>query len=221
MRKLHLVFLCGIFLGLFLACSASAVPSFRGYTGLVIIPTSDTLDKGEFNAGIMNEDYGNFTVNNAFANFGVADNFEVGCNSFKKNENDPRETLLNAKYTIFLETNKRAGLACGLIDLTNEIESTAYVVASKTLVRGINMFEKEVTSIRGHVGIGGGQFKGLFLGASAFAGTRVMFSLEWDSQQSNAGFRFTPFRGLRLHAALFDIGGKDNFGLGASFTKTF
>lgn len=203
-----------------------ASPSFRGYTGLVVIPTADTLNQGEFNMGVMTEDTSHFHANDIFGNYSSVNNLEVGFNSrlsdsSSDDSDNERETLINAKYRFIPETETSAGVACGLIDLTNEIESTAYVVASKSLARGLNIFDSEVTSLRGHIGIGGGSLDGLFLGLSAFAGNRVMFSFEWDSKNVNLGFRFTPMKGFRIHAALFDTGGSDDLGLGASFTKTY
>ena len=119
------------------------------------------------------------------------------------------------------ETEDKAGVAFGLSDLTNEIESTAYVVASKSVVRGLNVFDNEITNLRGHVGFGGGRLDGLFVGLSGFLGNRFMISAEWDSRATNFGFRFTPVKQLRLHAALFDVGGASNLGLGFSFNKSY
>jgi len=203
------------------ACAAFGSPSFRGYTGLVKIPTADTLNKGEFSFGAMTEDTSKFEANDLFANYGPADNMEIGFNSFQQVDSDTRETLLNAKYCFIPETEDKAGVACGLIDFTDEVEATAYTVASKSLARRANLFDSDVTSIRGHIGFAGGAINGLFVGVSAFAGNRIMFSAEWDSKDVNIGLRLTPMKGLRLHAALFDAGNSDKFGLGVSFTKTY
>jgi hypothetical protein len=216
---LCVVFLLGL-LG-WAACGVSASPSFKGYTGLVKIPTADTLNKGEFSFGAMTEDTSKFEANDLFANYGPADNMEIGFNSFQKVDSDTRETLLNAKYCFVPESEDKAGVACGLIDFTNEVHATAYTVASKSLARRASLFDSDVTSVRGHIGFGGGDINGLFMGVSAFAGNRVMFSAEWDSKDVNIGLRLTPMKGLRLHAALFDAGNADKFGVGASFTKTY
>lgn len=200
---------------------AQGAPSFRGYTGLVVVPTADTLDEGEFNVGLMTEDVGDFDANDMFVNYGPIDGLEVGFNSFQPLGGGDRETLINAKYRIMPETEERAAVAFGLIDLTDEQESTAYAVVSKSLARGLTVFDNEITNLRGHVGIGGGRLDGLFAAISAFAGNRVMFSVEYDSMDTNFGFRFTPVRGVRLHAAWFDVGGRDDFGAGVSYSKTY
>lgn len=201
--------------------SAQASPSFRGYSGLVVVPTADTLNMGEFSFGAMAEDVGDFDASDLFVNYGPADNLEIGFNSISLSGVDDRETIINTKYRFLTESETKPGIAFGLIDLTNEIEATGYMVASKSLARGVSIFDNDITNMRGHIGFGGGRLDGLFLGLSAFVGNRVMFSLEWDSKDTNLGFRFTPVRGLRLHAALFDVGGRDDFGLGISFTQAY
>ena len=201
--------------------TAGAAPSFRGYTGLVIVPNADSLNKGEFNFGVMTEDTGKFEANDVFGNYGLIDNLEVGSNSHRIPGAGERETLVNAKYRFMPETEDKAGVAFGLFDLTDEIESTAYVVISKSLVRGLSIFDNEITNLRGHIGFGGGRLDGMFVGLSGFLGNRIMISVEWDSRDTNFGFRFTPVKQLRLHAALFDVGGASNLGLGASFNKSY
>lgn len=221
MRTGWLVALAGVVVVCLALAPASAAPSFRGYTGLVVVPTADTLNNGEFSAGVMTEHVGDFEANDFFGNFAPADNLELGINSFRAVNADNRETLVNAKYRIIPETDQRASVAFGLIDATNEVQSTAYAVFSKSLTNRLSVFDNEITGVRFHGGFGGGQLEGLFLGVSAFVGNRTMASVEWDSEEVHLGFRFTPTRGLRLHAALFDVGGRDKFGLGVSYTRAY
>ncbi|OFX14825.1 MAG: hypothetical protein A2Z18_01935 [Armatimonadetes bacterium RBG_16_58_9] len=202
------------------ASVAQAAPSFRGYTGLVLIPNADSLNKGDYNFGAMTEDTGKFEANDLFANYSPTDGLEVGFNSFQVIGTDERETLLNGKYTFMPETEDKAGIAFGITDLTNEVQSTAYAVLSKSIVRGLNVFDSEITNIRGHVGFGGGRFDGMFLGLSGFVGNRIMISVEYDSKDTNIGFRFTPIKLVRLHAALIDVDGSSNLGVGISFNKS-
>lgn len=206
------------------AASASyASPSFRGYTGLVVVPTADTLTEGEFSMGLMTEEVDDFEINDAFGNYGVADNLEVGFNSMRPAGacSGCRETVINAKYGLMPETENRAAVAFGVSDITDELDATAYLAVSKSLVRGIKVFENEVTNLRGHFGFGGGQLDGLFVGASAFVGNRAMVSVEWDSSDVNVGLRITPLMNWRIHAGWFDIGDGLDFGLGASYTKVY
>lgn len=200
----------------------SAIPSFRGYTGLVKIPTADSLGLGQWNVGIMTEDVGDFEANDIFANYGIAENLEIGFNAFQGREGvSDRTTLLNAKFTFLPETQARPAVAVGITDITNGIDTTPYLAVSKSLFGLLQYWNGEITNIRGHIGLGGGQFDGVFLGFSAFLGNRFSFMFEWDSDDINLGARFAPMPGLRIHAALFDPGGGSDLGLGASFTQAF
>jgi len=221
LRKLFTPAILCCALVLVLALSAHTAPSFRGYTGLVIIPTADALQEGEYNLGANTENIDDFNASNIFANFAPINNLEVGFDSFQLTDGADRETLLNAKYLFMPETDNQAGVAFGLHDLTNEVNSTAYAVASKSIARGLSVFDSEITNVRGHIGVGGGRFDGLFFGASAFLGNRLMLSFEYDSADVNLGARFTPVRGIRIHGGWFDVGGRDDFGLGVSYNKSY
>jgi hypothetical protein len=207
-----------------MAAAASAAlgsPSFRGYTGLVVIPTAHVLDVGEYDFGVMTEDTAVSHVNDVFATYSPREKLEVGINDFQPGGSNGRKPLLNAKYLVAPETDEACAVAVGVIDFTNEIQISPYAVASKTIVRRASIFHSGVISLRGHAGFGFGSFNALFVGLSAYAGNRIMLSLEWDSKNVNLGFRLTPIKGLRLYSALFDSGNTDHIGLGASYTRTF
>lgn len=195
-------------------------PSFRGYTGLAKIPTAQTLDRGEFSFGVTTEDTTNQDPDNAFATYSPRDNVEIGLDSYLPPGLHSRKTLVNAKYRCLQGDDKIPGIAVGFIDMTNELQGTAYAVATKSLFRRASIFNSFI-SVRGNAGFGVGDIDGFFAGLSLYAGNRVMFSAEWDSEDVNLGFRFTPVKGFRLHAAMFDVGNLDHFGVGMSFTKTY
>lgn len=220
MERMPRAILC-IALLLWAACAVTATPSFRGYSGLVKIPNAQTLDRGEFSFGTMSEDTASIEPTDAFATYSPRDDVELGINSFLPTGTETRKAVFNAKYRFLQEAEKLPSIACGLIDFTNQVDATAYVVASKALLRRASIFDSLVTSIRGNVGLGVGELNGVFAGISIYAGNRVMFSAEWDSKDVNLGFRFTPIKGFRLHAAMFDVGNVDHFGVGMSFTKTY
>ena len=214
----------GIVLVILLAGAASVAlgsPSFRGYTGLVIIPTAHVLDVGEYDFGIMTEDTAVSHVSDIFATYSPREDIEVGINSFQPAGSNARRPLLNAKYVLAHETDETCSVAVGLVDFTNEIQASAYAVASKSIIRHASIFNSDVIGVRGNIGFGFGGFDALFVGLSVFAGNRIMLSAEWDSKNVNLGFRFTPIKGLRLHTALFDSGNTDHIGLGISYTKTY
>ena len=213
----------GIWLVVFMVVAAGAAlgsPSFRGYTGLVVIPTAHVLDVGEYDFGIMTEDTAVSHASDIFATYSPRENLEVGINSFQPAGSNARRPLLNAKYLLAHETDETASVAVGLVDFTNEVEASAYAVASKSIIRHASIFNSDV-GIRGNIGFGFGGFDALFVGLSVFAGNRIMLSAEWDSKNTNLGFRFTPIKGLRLHTAILDFGNTDHIGLGISFTKSY
>lgn len=203
------------------SAAAQTAPSFRGYTGLVIVPTADVVAEREYNFGVMTEETDDFEANDVFANYSPTSDLEIGINSFRGVGSRDREAVINAKYRFLPETQDRAAVALGLTDLTGEVKSTAYVVASMSVARGVSLFGSRITNIRGHLGVGGGRLDGLFGGLSLFVGNRVMFSAEWDSEDTHLGLKFMPVRGWRLHAAWIDVGDSADLGLGLSFSSSY
>ncbi len=90
-----------------------AIPSFRGYTGLMVVPTADALGKGDWNAGFFYENVANETVNDVVANYGVAQGFEVGIDRFRLTNETDNHTLINTKYRFFPETMSHPAIAVG------------------------------------------------------------------------------------------------------------
>ena len=204
-----------------LAGATLALPSYRGYSGLMLVPTADSLNKGDFDAGIFFEDVGSGVINDLIFNYGVTDGLEVGIDRFRFSNDVESDTFINAKYLILCETDQRPSLAGGIIDLTDEEETTAYIVASKSISTPLKCWEGEILNPRAHIGFGGGRLSSLFIGGSAYLGERVKVMAEWDSKdvQAGAAFRVTP--SLTVHAGFFDITRKGNFGIGASFAKFY
>lgn len=203
----------------------AAVPAYRGYTGLILVPTADVLGAGSWDAGLFWEDVSEGTINDVVANFGVLPGLEVGLNRFKRDEplfpgdSTDTETFVNGKYAILPETTSRPGLAAGIIDLTDMSETTVYIVGSKSLTSPWGTYNGEIIAPRLHVGFGGGYLSGLFAGASAYLGNRMQVIGEWDSRHVNAGAKFTLSRGLVVSASWIDLANKDNssFGVGVSY----
>jgi hypothetical protein len=198
--------------------AAAAAPSFFGYTGLVAIPTADALDKGEYSAAGFAIDLENGVDSNVYTgNVGLAKLTEIGFARIKP-DGAPGETFVNAKHEFQLETDAHPAIAAGVIDITGETESTAYVVISKSVRRGSGDQYGDIAAPRLHVGVGGGQLNGFFGGLSASLGARLLLMAEYDSSNINFGARLAITKELRLHGAMLD---GDDLALGASFTKAF
>jgi len=204
-----------------LAVSGWAIPTYRGYTGLMIIPSADALGRGDFDAGVFFEDVGSGTVNDYVFNYGVADGLELGIDRYRKDNNTTAGTWVNAKYRFLPETDQRPAIAGGIIDLTNDDETTVYIVASKALSTPVCTYEGEITNPRIHIGFGGGRLSSLFAGVSAYLGTRIDLMMEWDSRDTQIGARFRVTPGLTIHAGFFDIFDKGAFGAGVSFGRYY
>ena len=210
--------LCLILIAAVCLPAHGAIPSFRGYTGLMVVPSADALGKGDWNAGFFYENVANGTINDIVANYGIAQGFELGVDRFRLNDERDHHTLLNAKYRFMPETMHQPAIAAGVADITDEIETTVYAVLSKSLGCNIRVWNGETLSPRVHVGFGGGRLSGLFAGASAFVGNRIELLAEWDSKDVNVGARFRITPEFTVHVGGFNLTDQtDRFSTGASF----
>ena len=161
--------------------SAQAAPSLQGYTGLVLIPNADTLDEKDYNVGFFTLNLEEGADEDIWTgNLGVDEGMELGVTRFKP-EDGESETLLNAKYRIRTEEDQKPGLAVGIFDATDELDTTVYLVMSKTVPDLITSGDKEIFAPRIHVGVGGGQLSGFFGGLSFGLGDNLMLMAEYLS----------------------------------------
>src|SRR5205823_12066117 len=86
-------------LGMALAGRASAAPSLYGPTGLLVIPTADTLAQQSWNAHVHAVDTGGATLTTFGANFGIAKQLELGVTGFHVKVIGTK-ALFNAKYAV-------------------------------------------------------------------------------------------------------------------------
>jgi hypothetical protein len=239
MRGVCLLCCCAlVVLTMSLSPGVAAIPSFLGYTGLIIVPTADVLSQGEWNAGLFTFEFDEGPDADAFcANLGVAPTVEVGFTKLQLDDSeeiavvddgddfvivrrgDTEGTFLNGKCQFMPETATRPAVAAGIIDLTDEMETTVYVVGSKSFGQSCRTAFGEITSPRFHVGIGGGLLDSIFGGVSASLGDRLFLMAEYDGNNVNAGARFSITDEWHLHLAGMDW--FDNVGIGVSFSKGF
>jgi hypothetical protein len=200
-----------------LAGSAPAAPSFFGYSGLIKVPTAEALDEGDYNVALfaLNFEDGSDS-NNWAANLGLKRNLEIGFTRIDPDEGSS-ETWINGKYVFTPETGANPAVAVGVVDLTDESNTTAYVVLSKAVGREYETKWGEITAPQVHLGAGGGQLEGVFGGASIVLGKRFMLMVEHDSEALNWGARLAITPELRVHFGALD--GWDQIGLGISFNK--
>lgn len=127
------------------------------------------------------------------------------------------------------ETSNYPAIAVGVADVTDDIQTTVYAVASKSLGCNLRMWKGEALTPRVHVGFGGGRLSGLFAGASAYVGNRIELMAEWDSENVNVGARWRVTPQFTIHAGGFNLTDRDSdefstgasFGVGASWSQIY
>jgi len=193
--------------------SAWADPSLVGPTGLLRIPTADTLGMLQWNAGATQVWAGSGPDESyVYANIGLLPKLEIGATRLEF-EDSEAETILNAKYR-FLGLPGQITLAAGIIDITDQIDQSAYAVVSHELGAGLVSPQGQFTMPVLHVGIGSGSFDGLFGGLSVTVGGKADVMAEYDGQEFNFGARFPLIPKVSVTAATLD--GLDDFSLGVS-----
>lgn len=190
----------------------AATPAYYGYTGLMLTPTADTLKTGGSDLGAV---FLNTNNNTSFlsGNIGLLDSLEVGA-AYISPEHGDSNGIINAKFGLFKETESNPALAIGISDLTDQFDSTPYVVVSKTL----SVKNRSIGSPRLSLGLGGGHLSGVFAGFSTKIADKMQLMLEYDTNDVNFGIQFAAAQNLRLHAGL--VGG-DSLGLGMSYNAGF
>lgn len=209
--------LVAIFLLLALPAAASAAPSLLGPTGLLLIPSADTLGLTRWNlgaVGIWSNDDPNRSL--LSANVGLLPGLEVGFTR-EKSESAEAETLLNAKLRLFQPPLGRTTVSAGIVDITDQLDRSPYLVLTHTLGAGVLTRVGPVTLPQLHVGVGGGRFDGLFAGVSTTVNRRITLIAEYDSEDINIGARIPLAANLEATVAVLD--GCDDLGAQVSFSS--
>jgi hypothetical protein len=187
---------------------ASAAPSFLGMTGLLNTPTADALDTREWNVAFHHI---SDNANIAAGNVALAAGLEAGVVWFDPNRGSDERFTAQAKYRLIPETPTGVGLAVGWWDVADEIDSSPYGVISKRLTN-VGGFP-----LRGHLGLGGGIYDGIFAGVDLPLAENVLLMVEYDSEDVNAGIRLGLARGFRIDAGFVS----EEFGIGGSYNTRF
>ena len=196
---------------------AWAGPSLLGPSGLVTIPTAEVLGMTTWNAGAtalwMEE---GADVNVLYANVGLLPRLEVGVARVDPDQGEA-ESVVNAKLSLARALPGKVSLAVGMSDITDQMDRSAYVVASHVLGAGLVMRRGMVTSPQVHVGIGGGRFDGLFGGVSATIDGRVTVMAEYDGDDVNIGATW-PLA-MNFAGTIAVLNGLEDFGAGLTLSS--
>jgi hypothetical protein len=205
-----------LFLIVALSTGALGSASVLGPTGLLLIPTADSLGMAQWNVGgsVLSEDGLDLTA--LYANYGVSNGLEIGAARVSP-EHESSETILNAKFRLPQPVPVKLDLAVGMADITDEFERTTYLVASHTFGAGLIPKNNLMNAPRLHLGIGNGRLDGLFGGVSATLVNRVDVMAEYDGSHFNLGARLPLAHHLDVTAAGLD--GLSDFGVGLTLSS--
>jgi len=211
MRRLLCSF---VLLMLFAVCcigSASAAPSYAGYTGLLFVPSAETLQEGELQLAAQSIDFDLGNFNGFSISYGITDIWELGIANATDGPGVMDGASLNSKYSI-LQANDLFNLAAGIIIPLEDSSTGLYGVISHEL-RGT---ENQVVI---HAGYGtGGIVDGFFAGVDAVLSPNLNAMLEYDSNNLNAGARYHFTERFSATAGLFNL---SNLGLQLAYLHSF
>jgi hypothetical protein len=201
-------------LGMALAGPASAAPNFFGPTGLLVIPTADTLAQQSWNVHLHLTD----DVITYGASFGLAKQLELGVTGFDPDGGDTK-ALINAKYTLLMETGKAPGIAIGGLDLADELDLDPgfYLVASKSLSSLLGG-EAAKYNLNAHLGYGWNTIfdDDVFWGLDLAVTPKIQAMVEGIGSDVTFGARFGLAAGVRVELASYD----GDFGGGISYAAS-
>ena len=191
-----------------------AAPSLSGATGMIRIPTADTLRPGQFSAGYFYwQDH-----STAVATVGLPVGMEVSA-AAPWHKGVSGAWTVNAKIGLAQEGLLLPAIAVGVEDFGEQTQRSYYAAVSKALPFGFRI----------HVGAGTGRFKGMF-GAmekvlnptslrqkkhSGFPVTSLI--VEMDGKKMNYGARLRLAQGLRLDTGW--LGQEQRVYLGLTYTN--
>ncbi len=216
-----------------IACGvAVAEPTLYGFSGLFTIPTAGTLDKGTYNVGVNSgevEDWDDFSY---YANFGLGSATEAGVLMFRSDAGSTSEvdsasetgrrfnadeTFLSIKRTLSEPDEGGPTIAGGIFDLTDEVETTVYMVASWEQGRKVGEVEgRDVHFLDLHAGFAAGMFEDFFAGVDLRFGTDLEVMAEWIMDDINLGARFSPFDNFTVDAGFLDA---EDLAINVSYTS--
>lgn len=194
--------------------AAWAGPSLIGLSGLLTTPTAEVLGMTQWNVGgtaVLVEEGPDASV--VYANAGIIPRLELGF-AREQVQDGEAETLANAKLAVLGPLPGKISLAAGMMDVTDQVERSGYVVLSHTLGGGLLLRRGMVTSPQVHVGVGNGRFDGVFGGLSLTFDGRVEVMGEYDGEGINFGARWPIVGTLNATVAAFD--GLDDYAVGLS-----
>lgn len=215
-----------------MACGgAVAEPTLNGYTGLVLVPTAETLAADNFNIGVNSgevEDWDDFSY---YANFGLGEETEVGLLLFRPDDGGGQinsasvrarggdQTFLHIKRGISADIDGGPDIAAGVFDLADEVETTVYVVATWEQGDEVGTVDGEtINFLDVHAGFAGGMIQDFFGGVNLAFGPEMQVMGEFINDDFNIGARISPLQNVTIDGALLDV---DDLAINVSYASTY
>lgn len=190
-----------------------AAPSMTGSTGMIRVPTADSMRLGQFSAGYF---YWNEHGSGVVA-VGLPRGVEVSA-AVRRNTSDTDTAIYNVKFNLNQEALLYPAMAIGVEDIDGRERRSVYGVLSKALPYGFRI----------HIGTGTGRFEGMFASLekvlnpvslrkkhSSFPVTSLI--VEMDGYKMNYAARMRLAQGLRLDAGW--LGKEERVYCGLTFTN--
>lgn len=199
--------------------SASAHANLEGVTGILNVPSAESLEDGEVFFGYgynTNRDrFFGARQRNYFAGVGYLPGLEV-CARYIEFPEIPEQQVpgfgtrkdrsVNIKYQFVCESCHKISLAVGVYDVGGKarVESAKYLTATKT-----------IGPAKLTLGFGTDRLSGVFGGAEIKLSDKFSLLYENDRLDNNFGIRITPSK----HVALLLGSVNENFSFGLSYLK--
>ncbi|NCO37452.1 MAG: hypothetical protein GW911_17090 [Armatimonadetes bacterium] len=233
MKVARSVMLGGMVLLGLLTAGVSADPSYFGYTGLIVVPTAETVGKELWNVAAYAKLHDISDTNQYSVNFGAVDGLEIGLDHTKTGTPIMTDTRVNLKYAMPKVKAEDASIAMGVIDATNENKTLVYGVASKNLIhrKAIESDADPRTlqalrhfrdiSLDGHFGLIGGVDSNFFVGLELKLGKYVSVLGEHFNNSKNAGIRAHLTDKLTADFGLVHLDNTTHHRVGVSYNQRF
>jgi hypothetical protein len=183
-----------------------------GPTGLLTVPTAAVTPYRQAQFGTsFARDHQTIALN-----YGLVRDVEVGA-TYVGRDTANNEFLANAKVQIIPSNFNWFELGIGVIDATDAINRTGYLVMSADF--GVpHGLEDRAVAFRVHLGAGTGIFdNSVFGGAELRLNRRFSLVGEWDTSDLNGALRYTHGDAFRLQVGVRDL----RAFLGATYGLTF
>jgi hypothetical protein len=213
--KTRLLFLfCAVLLAS-MVLPAGAATSFFGPSGLLVMPTAETLGQGQLQVFANYIDRGTYQETPIGVSMGLSHGIEVGVSSVNETGlNAGSKAIFNVKWIALPETDTMPAVAVGAINATDntKFNGTVELTADKGMIAPYFVASKKLAlsgcklALTGHAGYIGGNFSGAMLGVGAKVTPKLDVMADWIGNYSNLSFgaRYQATDSLGVNASLIN-----------------